>query len=286
MRRMGIFCALLIAVLAGCGGEVAGSGSPPSGGAAADSLSAQSTPGASATPHATSIPTARPHTPTQVSLNALIPPGGQLPDDATCAASVHHTSWEPRPDNDKANHTNVYASGAWRPHPLSDEPSQAYAGARTTGNFTGTTDEILQWAACKWGFPVDTVRAQAVKESYWHQSNLGDCGNTTQPATHGCSSVGILQVRGADIPPTHPGTWPFAYQSTAWNADYTLGMRRACYEGKTTWLTQFNSSYKAGDMWGCIGLWFSGRFHDAPADGYIAAVQQIYRDRTWTKVSF
>ncbi len=210
-----------------------------------------------------------------------------MPSDATCAARVQKTTWEPRPDNKQANNTNEYASGAWRPHNLSSDPSQNYAAARLTGNFSGTTDEILQWAACKWGFPVDTVRAQAVVESYWHQSAEGDCnGGKTQSVTHGCESVGILQVRGADIPPTHPGTWPFAYQSTAWNVDYTLGIRRACFDGKTTWLTQFNSSYKAGDLWGCIGLWFSGRFHDDAANGYIVKVQQALQNRTWKQSNF
>ena len=34
--------------------------------------------------------------------------------------------------------------------------------------------EILQWAACKWGIAADVVRAQAVTESWWHQTQLGD----------------------------------------------------------------------------------------------------------------
>ena len=151
-----------------------------------------------------------------------------------------------------------------------------------TGNFTGTTDQILRWGACKWGFDEDTVRAQAVIESYWKQSVLGDCAGTTQPQTNGCASVGILQVRGADIPPTHPGTWPAAWSSTAFNVDYTLAIRRLCYEGLETWLHDFNSSYAAGDVWGCIGRWFSGRWHDAAADGYIQRVQQTLSAKTWT----
>ena len=46
--------------------------------------------------------------------------------------------------------------------------------ARVTGNFTGTTDQIIQWAACKWGIDEDIVRAQAAKESGWHQNAAGD----------------------------------------------------------------------------------------------------------------
>src|SRR5262249_5526752 len=216
-----------------------------------------------------------------------VPPGGQLPDDATCAARVQKNSWEPRPDNDKANHTNFYASGAWVPHATSDDPSVGFATQRVTGGFTGATDEILPCAACTSGFPVGTVRAQAIVESFWHQNALGACGDSpsqTQPQTHGCESVGILQVRAADVPiKWNPGAWPFAFESTAWNVDYTLGLRRACYNGLTTWLTQFNSSYKAGDLWGCIGLWYSGRFPDDPANGYIVKVQQALQDRPWTQ---
>ena len=37
------------------------------------------------------------------------------------------------------------------------------------GQFTGTTDEIFQWAACKWGLPDNLVRAIAVRESTWYQ---------------------------------------------------------------------------------------------------------------------
>jgi Immunoglobulin-like domain of bacterial spore germination len=41
---------------------------------------------------------------------------------------------------------------------------------RVDGAFSGTTDEIIQRAACKWGIDEDIVRAQIIKESYWYQS--------------------------------------------------------------------------------------------------------------------
>jgi hypothetical protein len=37
--------------------------------------------------------------------------------------------------------------------------------ARVDGRFTGTTDGVFQWAACKWGVPDNLVRADAVIES-------------------------------------------------------------------------------------------------------------------------
>jgi hypothetical protein len=209
-----------------------------------------------------------------------LPPGSALPSESACAARVRPSSWEPRPDNEAANHTNVYAQG----HRLTGSYLAQYGyESRVTGNFSGTTDEIIQWAACKWGFDEDTVRAQAVQESSWHQSQLGDCNVTTQPQTHGCSSVGILQVKGADIPPTHPGTWPYASQSTAFNLDYTLAVRRACFEGKETWL---GNGYHAGDIWGCLGRWYSGRWYDQGAVNYIQSVQALYTNKVWLRPGF
>ena len=64
-----------------------------------------------------------------------------------------------------------------------------YGRNRVTGNFTGTTDEIIQWVACKWGVDEDAVRAQIIKESYWYQSNVGDNGE----------SFGLGQVRGDHV---------------------------------------------------------------------------------------
>jgi hypothetical protein len=40
---------------------------------------------------------------------------------------------------------------------------------RVSGAYTGKTDEIFQWAACKWGLPDNLLRAIAVRESTWYQ---------------------------------------------------------------------------------------------------------------------
>jgi hypothetical protein len=233
------------------------------------------------TPTTTAAPLTAP-TPTPATNSqrfATLPPGSVLPSDAECAARVRRSSWEPRPDNTTANNTNVYLQGAR----LTGSYLEQYGyQERVTGNFTGTTDEILQWGACKWGIDEDIVRAQAQTESTWHQSFLGDCRGGTVAATNGCQSVGILQVKDADIPPTHPGTWPYAYESTAFNVDYMEAVLRACFEGKETWL---GNGYAAGDIWGCVGRWFSGDWYQSSQD-YIATVKTHMADKDWLQPGF
>ncbi len=88
---------------------------------------------------------------------STLPPGAALPSDAACAAQVRPMA-ERRPINNVPNHTKGAAVSGL---------------ARVTGNFTGTTDEIIEWVACKWGIDEDIVRAQIAKESWWHQDAAG-----------------------------------------------------------------------------------------------------------------
>lgn len=240
-----------------------------------------------------------PNNPTTSNKFKTLPVGTNLPTGSECASLVrsrHPNTHEHRPNNSTANQTNLYLRGV------------RYSGNRDlgtyqtliTGNFTGTTEEILEWGACKWGFDEDTVKAQAVKESWWRQETKGDCYQNdpakVQTGTKPCVSVGIMQVKGADIPPTHPGTWPHALDSTAFNVDYTLALRRSCFEGKITWLDdplvvpQNGATYAAGDEWGCMGLWYSGRWMNQGARDYLYktgdSVQYHYNNKTWTKPEF
>jgi hypothetical protein len=144
------------------------------------------------------------------------------------------------------------------------------------GNFAGTTGEILEWAACKWGWNQDYAFAEAVRESSWVQSTAGD----------GEHSFGILQVkasRNADPPAANLGWggYPWTQQSTALDADAQMAYLRACYDGDTPW---FGNGYRAGDAWGCIGSWFSGNWHSAAANGYISRVQAALSTQAWLKL--
>src|SRR5260221_14162961 len=87
-------------------------------------------------------------TPTGINYTTL-PPGSALPGDSTCASNVTRSAFEPRPDNYAANHQVPTAAQIANLHPwnpligMNDKSDSLRQ--RVTGNFTGTTDEILQW---------------------------------------------------------------------------------------------------------------------------------------------
>jgi hypothetical protein len=222
---------------------------------------------------------------------STLPPGTALPNDATCAGLVRPVA-EQRADNAKANST-VPLPGSIQLARLGTQNgynnrAQAFVD-RVTGNHIGTTDEIIQWAACKWGFDEDVVRAIAITESNWHQSQAGDMTTQASLCPPGYSptcarSFGIHQVTWNTDP---MGTFPWARDSTAFNLDASLMIHRLCYEGSMTWLRNIGyTQYRAGDMWGCVGQWFSGNWHDAAAQGYITKVQGYQLSKPWTQPTF
>jgi hypothetical protein len=227
-----------------------------------------------------------------------LPPGSALPGESTCAARVSPSSFEPRTDNNAANH-RVPSAGQianlqpWNPSIGLDNNSDSLR-RQITGNYTGTTDEILQWVACKWGIDVNIVRAEAVQESNWHQSQLGDY-TTNQSlcppgAWNGSScyqSYGILQIKYTYF----KSEWPMSQQDTAFNAEFVYGWIRNCYEGWADYLYQLTPSpgyarYHAGDIWGCLGFWFSGGWYTSGAINYITIIKQDYQQKTWLQPGF
>jgi O-Antigen ligase len=234
-----------------------------------------------------------------------LPPHAALPSAATCAAAASNGNpWEPRPANFTANHrvpTYVELVG-FHLAPIKGSFTRIADFVRVDGNFTGTTDQILRWGACKWGIDEDVVRAEAVVESHWRQDDVGDVshdisicppGTGFPGAWDGSScqqSYGIMQVKFRDY-----GGWPLPKDSTAFNVDFRLAYQRSCMNGHIHYLADQAPAgdyprYPQGSIdqitWGCMGDWYSGSWYDAGAIGYIAEMKQTLADRTWTRPGF
>jgi hypothetical protein len=213
-------------------------------------------------------------------------PGAALPSDAACAAQVRSAA-ENRPTNTPYNMTRGHQKHLTTPYALF---------SRVDGNYTGTTDEILQWTACKWGIDEDIVRAQAATESWWDQRSIGDFQSNPSNCVpgHGIGAdghAGQCPASGGLLSITYQyyaAAFPDAMQSTAYNADYMYAWWRSCYDGQVTWLNtvERGSNYAAGDAWGCVGAWFAGRWHTPAAEGYISGVKQYVSERIWAQPQF
>jgi len=198
------------------------------------------------------------HTNGTVGTFHTLPPGSVLPSDDDCARRVDRNPWEPRPANAEANRRvppGPLATRTW------GGPQTDALQARVTGAFTGTTDEILQWASCKWGLDTDVARAQAEQESDWRQSTKGDGG----------VSLGLLQIKST----YWYGTAPWSALSTAYNADWTLGKWRACFEGLIV------GEQGRGNLWGCVGYHYTGLWLDPLARKYIGWVKNYLGRKDW-----
>ena len=130
----------------------------------------------------------------------------------------------------------------------------------------------------KYRLPPDLLRAVAVVESWWRMSTNGDNGD----------SFGLFQVRRPYHCVTADVCSAFAHD-TAFNADYYGAIIRAYYDGRMGWLNTVSGNgrrYTPGDLWGSVGAWFSGRWHDPGAEQYARKVRQALAQRTWLTPDF
>jgi hypothetical protein len=153
----------------------------------------------------------------------------------------------------KPNPTQLayYASDGYR----SSEMDAPYTWMKLVdGQYTGTTEMIIRWAACKWGVDEDMIRAQATKEhDTWIQWNaggderfsIGQCqaGNDSDHNStnlwgylipNACyQSWSIWQTKVVYASPATGAwtTWPAINESTAFAADYRYGSQRSCMNG-------------------------------------------------------
>jgi hypothetical protein len=253
-----------------------------------------------------------------------------LPSGRRCAQRVRASSWEPRPDNARPNHRmpdagRVHAALALRPVAQGGHAYRkrwdSWLLQRVDGHYTGTTDEILQWAGCKWGIADNVMRAIAVQESTWYAYEVypsgrcveqWGCGDTVDAATSAtrtyCRAIsraghdyeadygpgvcpktfGLTGVMSWEdpawgrMPGNQNGTFPFNRDSTAFAADYLGAQLRGCLEGWELWLGHTGSrDYRPGRLWGCIGAWYAGDWLSSDARWYIRSVRHQLADRPW-----
>ncbi|HEV2124342.1 MAG TPA: discoidin domain-containing protein [Chloroflexota bacterium] len=209
---------------------------------------------------------------------ATLRPVGSPPlSDAEAASRVKRDPWEPRPQNTWYNHNTptqaqlefFRSRNAWS---SSSDSTCEWMRHEITGNFTGTTDEIIQWAAHKWGFPEDELRAIAVAESWWRQPAGGWDGGGLMSVTQAALGIQHLDPQNG-----------IHRTSTAFNVDFFAAFMRYYFEGCATWLNTVERgwNYGAGDMWGSFGAWYSGRWHTDASEWYIDKVQRELWAKTW-----
>ena len=241
-------------------------------------------------------------------------PHSALPSTQECAARIP-PSPETIPANIPFNHTMPSPAqlAAFYAHPVFGSNPPASDFFRVDGHYTGSTDMILRWAACKWGIDEDVMRAQAWTESKWRQGGPtpGDGGGDKRMArsqcvqgsfsalwNYGCAnccyqSWGILQTKVY----YEWGTWPMIKDSTAFNADYRFADQRACmngdYAGYFASAAQQPNTYSAdiasGNidrvLWGCIGMHYSGGWYTPPTQRYIAETKGYLTRKPWLALS-
>ncbi len=184
---------------------------------------------------------------------------------------------------------------------LQTNPYSAYVDGRP-GLSNPSTDDLIQWAAHKWGIPEDWLRAQYVNESYWSQYGLGDrvTENATDyplfpvqsrvPNTNSdvYESMGITQVKWRPNGSASLGTEPVRWESTAFNIDYQASAIRFYYDNPNNVRSAWgDTTYKACDQWNSIGGWFQPYpWGNSGQQTYVANVQNHLSQRTWTTSSF
>lgn len=241
------------------------------------------TPTSTASPTPTSTPTPTPSpTPTPIDTAHwyTLPPGATLPSEAQCVSDVMaNPSPEVAPwnENDGTGYNN-------NEPPPNGIPAYfyAYAGyaganqifpeadfANVDGDYSGTTDDLVRIAACKWGIDEDVIRAQLTKETHWHEdcaalyggSTCNDCGDYNNPSGDpsglpltaitpngvftAIDGIGINNQGVKVIGSNHCdswgieqnkvyyqwATWPMIAQSTPFALDYRNAEFRACING-------------------------------------------------------
>jgi hypothetical protein len=210
----------------------------------------------------------------------------------TVSANVVANSYVPSDSELAAFYAAKHANGetpeqaAWYPRSVTGRP----------GLLNASTDDLIEWAAHKWGIPEDWLRAQYALESGWNQSARGDRRTVTaecyqqHPAVARIAgtndvyeSLGITQLKWRCGNADGAGTEPLRWKSTAFNVDFEASVVRFYYDNpygkRSSW---GDAAYQPRDAWGALGAWFSPYpYNNSAALAYIGKVQQYLAARDW-----
>ncbi len=179
-------------------------------------------------------------------------------------------------------------------------PYLAYVDGRD-GIKNPSTDDLIQWAAHKWGIPEDWLRAEYALESYWSSFQLGDDTAVSSTwyseypsqaripnSSNVYQSMGIAQVRWAPDGSLGLGTEPLRWESTAFNIDDQAATVRFYYDNPSGARSLWgDSSYVPCQQWNSIGGWYSPYpWNNAGQASYIASVQNYLSEQIWASSSF
>jgi hypothetical protein len=228
-------------------------------------------------------------------------PPSRLPLPDTRAAARITRQPEDRPGNQAANDyvptsAQLRAFHAAQKAAVDYNPLTAYVTGRA-GIIDPSTDDLIQWAAWKWGIPTDWLRAEYVVESEWRQSTIGDLARVTpreyrlyppQARVKGkdevYQSMGITGVKWNPSASVGAGTEPLRWKSTAFNIDYQAATLRYYYDGDCNWCS---AGYHAREAWSSIGGWYSPQPWNNPgALEYIGLVEAALAQKAWLQAGF
>jgi hypothetical protein len=177
-----------------------------------------------------------------------VPQNQQLHPPDSSATGITSPVNQTKPN---ASQLAYYASDGYR----SSEMDPPYRWMKLVdGQYTGTTEMIIRWAACKWGMDEDMIRAQATAEhGTWIQWNAGgderksmnqcQAGNNLDHnstnlwgylISNGCyQSWSIWQTKVIYSSPNIGAwtTWSAINESTAFAVDYRYASQRSCMNG-------------------------------------------------------
>jgi hypothetical protein len=226
-------------------------------------------------------------------------PGSRPLTDAQAAACVAR-SGESRPRNARQNAKAPTKATLKAFRTARDSAGRTPAEYnRNFGRVTGaaaryglrSTDDLIEWAAYKWGVPEDLVRGQMVIESHWSMLKKGDRRDWAKPvarlypalgkidANSVWESLGIAQIRWRHTVPWNPGVEPLRWRSTAFSLDYSQALIRYYYDGYCDWC---GAGYVAGDPDVAYRTYVSG----SPRKGqwYADRVRSNAASRPWEPI--